>query len=131
MWFVKKLIIITIHYYKMWVQFTRLVNLLKIQWNHLAYKDTFCCSDKDLHCYMPPFLLQFLELLPCKRWVLPLLQCERPIIGNTWNTYCYCDKCCYLKVWLHWSMFVASVVIKKCATTLFCICSKWKWQILA
>ncbi len=50
------------HYYKMWVQFTsphsldhwihyffigphslQLVNSLKIQWNHLAYKDTFCC----------------------------------------------------------------------------------------
>jgi hypothetical protein len=34
----------------MWVQFTnprslQLVNSLKIQWNHLAYKDTFCCSE--------------------------------------------------------------------------------------
>jgi hypothetical protein len=51
------------HYYKMWVQFIsphslsqwihcffaspsslQPVNSLKIQWNHLTYKDTFCCS---------------------------------------------------------------------------------------
>jgi len=51
------------HYYKMWVQFINIcsldqwthyfftsphsiqpINSLKIQWNHLAYKDTFCCS---------------------------------------------------------------------------------------
>ncbi len=53
------------HYYKMWVQFIslrsldqwihwffvgpcslQLVNSLKIQWNHLAYKDAFCCNDE-------------------------------------------------------------------------------------
>ncbi len=52
------------HYYKMWVQFIgphsldqlihcfftiphslQLMNSLKIQWNHLVYRDTFCCSD--------------------------------------------------------------------------------------
>jgi hypothetical protein len=52
------------HYYKMWVQFVgphslddwihcflsspysrQLVNSLKIQWNHLAFRDTFCCSE--------------------------------------------------------------------------------------
>jgi hypothetical protein len=51
------------HYYKMWVQFTsprsldqwihyffigprslQPVNSFKIQWNHLVYMDTFCCS---------------------------------------------------------------------------------------
>jgi hypothetical protein len=52
------------HYYKMWVQFTsphsldqwihcffssphslQPVNSLKIQWNHLVYRDTFCCNE--------------------------------------------------------------------------------------
>ncbi len=52
------------HYYKMWVQFInpylvdqwihcfftgphslQPVNSLKTQWNHLAYRDTFCCSE--------------------------------------------------------------------------------------
>jgi hypothetical protein len=51
------------HYYKMWVQFAnpysldqwihffftspcspQPMNSFKIQWNHLAYRDTFCCS---------------------------------------------------------------------------------------
>jgi hypothetical protein len=58
------------HYYKMWVEFTspcslnqwihyffisphplQLVNSLKIQWNHLACKGTFCCNEHNLHVY--------------------------------------------------------------------------------
>ncbi len=44
------------HYYKMWVQFTsphslQSVNSLKIKWNHLAYRDTFCCSDINVFVF--------------------------------------------------------------------------------
>jgi hypothetical protein len=56
--------------YKMWVQFIslhslyqwihyfftgprslQLVNSFKIQWNHLAYRDTFCCNVKNKFLY--------------------------------------------------------------------------------
>ncbi len=58
-----------IHHYKMWVQFIsprslnqwihcffigpcslQPMNSLKIQWNQLAYRDTFCCSDCSRSC---------------------------------------------------------------------------------
>jgi hypothetical protein len=80
LWF--PLIQLIMHYYKMWVQFTspcsldqwihcffiglrslQPVNSFKIQWNHLVYKDTFCCSFATrlpLHKYYFSIILQLL-----------------------------------------------------------------------
>jgi len=84
----------SLHYYKMWAQFTspcsldqwihcfptsprslQLVNSLKIQWNHLAYRDTFCCSSYP----MKAFLWITLIVNPYLNFLL-----NNPTLGKVW-----------------------------------------------
>jgi hypothetical protein len=70
------------HYFKTWVQFTsprsqdqwihcfftspcslQIMNSLKIQWNHLAYMDTFCCSAYDWRLPFSPYCYSSLHFI--------------------------------------------------------------------
>ncbi len=92
------------HYYKMWVQFTnphsltqwihyfstsphllKLMKSLKIYWNHLAYKDIFCCNE-ELILFGTPTMLWPLSKLKIGILVWPRVKTKNiPCGRNPWH----------------------------------------------